>query len=153
MHGAAYSFPGNTPKKNKDMRKTVLTLSVFTFASLWLGSCHYDNYQNMHPTPKAPTVCDSSKVISFAKDVEPIFAASCLTGCHSSSSGSGGITLDTWNGVRRPASNGQLLQSIDHSQADGASNVFWMPLPSPNKLSACQIGIVKKWVNAGYLNN
>jgi hypothetical protein len=135
------------------MKRTVFALAAFIVCSLWFASCNYDNYQNLHPTPKAPAVCDSSKVISFANDVEPIFAASCLTGCHSSSSASGGITLDTWNGVRRPASNGQLVTSIDHSQADGASNIFWMPLPSPNKLSACQIGIIRKWVNAGYLNN
>lgn len=135
------------------MKKIIAAVSAFTFLSLWLASCKYDNYEKMHPAPVAPAVCDSSKTISFAHDVEPIFAASCLAGCHSSASASGGIILDNWAGVRRPAGNGQLIQSIDHSQADGAGNVFWMPLPSPNKLSACQIGIIKKWVNAGYLNN
>ncbi|HEV7230876.1 MAG TPA: hypothetical protein VGO45_06085, partial [Bacteroidia bacterium] len=100
--------------------------------------------------PKAPATCDTTHVMSFANDVEPIFAASCLIGCHSSSSATAGVVLDTYQGSSKQARNGQLVVSITHS-GPNSTPTTWMP--SVGTLSACDKAKIIKWVNAGYPNN
>ncbi|HEV7230811.1 MAG TPA: hypothetical protein VGO45_05755 [Bacteroidia bacterium] len=131
------------------MKKCLILIIIFVCA-VCVG-CRHDNYAKDHPAV-TPAYCDSAKTISFVNDVLPIFQASCISGCHSTSAAQHGVILDTWTGTRRPASNGQLLLTVNHSQPNGTGNVFWMPYPN-GSLSACQIAIITKWVNAGYLNN
>lgn len=89
--------------------------------------------------------CDSNAIL-FAKDIQPIFNQYCK-GCHSTSSPSLGISLDNYTGVNAVVSDGRLLKAINH--LTGAS-----PMPKGgNKLSACRIRQIEKWVAAGAQNN
>ena len=96
-------------------------------------------------------LCDTTTaVISYSTDIIPVMNTSCgasNTACHSSGAASM-VYLDFWAGVNFSASTGKFLSSIIW---DGtASN---MPKNSTNKLSACEIKKITKWVNMGAPNN
>jgi hypothetical protein len=129
------------------MKKALIPIA---FAALFLGGCFADNYEKLHPVKSTPAKCDTTGVISFASRVEPIFQANCLLGCHSASSASGGVILDSWAGAKRPAANGQLVSAVTHSGPNGGTT-YWMPITST--LSPCDINTIVSWVNKGYLNN
>lgn len=89
--------------------------------------------------------CDTINV-SFSQTLQPIVNTHCK-GCHSGGSPSGGIGLDSYNGVKAVALNGKLLGAI--SWANGFSK---MP-QGGNKLDACTIAKFKSWIDAGAPQN
>jgi mono/diheme cytochrome c family protein len=93
------------------------------------------------------TVCDTAGVVSYSAKVVPILTRSCNT-CHGGAAQAGnGITLSTYAGVKKMADEGRLIGSITHDSRFSA-----MP-KNANKLSDCNIAIIRKWVNAGAPNN
>ncbi len=91
------------------------------------------------------TVCDDSNV-TFSGTVAPILNKSCI-GCHNPNFVSGGIILTTHGGASAVANSGRLYGAISH--ASGFS-----PMPkSGNKLNACNIKLIKKWIDNGAPNN
>ena len=89
--------------------------------------------------------CDSSAIL-FGKDIQPVFNQYCK-GCHSTAAPSGGISLDNYNGVKVVVNDGRLVKAINHQA--GAQ-----PMPrGGNKLSACRIRQIEKWIGAGAQNN
>lgn len=91
------------------------------------------------------TLCDSNN-ISYASGIKPITEKYC-NGCHSSVSPSGGVSLDSYDGIRVVALNGKLVNVVNHNPGFPA-----MP-QGGSKLSACQIRQIEKWVAAGAQNN
>ncbi|MCB0806298.1 MAG: hypothetical protein KDC05_10905 [Bacteroidales bacterium] len=94
--------------------------------------------------------CDSTNV-SFSQEVFPIIQNSCL-GCHSGANPNGGISLTNYQQIKNqasisPGSSGSLLGAI--TWATGNSN---MP-QNGNKLSDCDIGIIRNWIEEGMPNN
>lgn len=91
------------------------------------------------------TVCDTNDV-SFSQSVMPILQTYC-NGCHGGSSPQGGVNYNNYNGVKTTATSGKLLGSVQHLSG-------YSPMPqNANKLSACNIAIIKAWVDAGAPNN
>lgn len=92
--------------------------------------------------------CDSVKVISYSKDVQPLLNSNCgaQAGCHSNGSASGGVKLESWQGTNEVATSGLLMKAIRHES--GVSS-----MPKGSKLDACYIAIIEKWVRNGSLNN
>ena len=90
------------------------------------------------------TLSDTVK-ISYAKHLKPILDYNCV-GCHSTSSASGNVKLDTYTNVKTVVDNGRLYGSI--AQLSGFS-----PMPTGGKLSDCQIKAFKLWIDQGKLNN
>ncbi len=88
--------------------------------------------------------CDTTK-FTFAASIKPLMDSYCV-GCHNPASAGGNILLTTYAGVQTVALNNKLMGSITHA-------VGFSPMPKGGKLSQCQITQVKKWVNAGALNN
>lgn len=89
---------------------------------------------------------NSTQVASYSKHLVPIFDYYC-TGCHNSTTQSGNINLTGYANVQTLAKNGTLYGAITHASG-------YQPMPSSSlKLSDCQIGLVKKWVDSGMLNN
>jgi len=89
--------------------------------------------------------CDSNQ-FKYGANVSVIIGTYCL-GCHSGSTPSAGINLSTYTGVYGVAITGRLVGAVSHSPG-------YSPMPnSTNKLSECQIAQIRKWVNAGALNN
>jgi len=89
--------------------------------------------------------CDSTAV-SFNATVMPILKTNC-TGCHSGTSPSAGIDLNSYATVKVQAANSSLVGSITHT-------LGYIPMPSRTvSLSACEISQIKAWVKEGILNN
>lgn len=89
--------------------------------------------------------CDSTQ-FKFAANVQPLIDNNCK-GCHSGTFPSGGVSLTNYAEVKTQASNGQLLGTIEHK-----AGFKQMPQGLP-KLPACDIAVIRKWVQAGAPNN
>ena len=90
--------------------------------------------------------CDTTDV-SYAQDVVPILQQECIS-CHTAGNRpGGGVTLDTYAGVRAAASSGHLLGALLHW--DG---FFAMPKNKP-QLDECELLAIKQWVNKAYPEN
>jgi hypothetical protein len=96
-------------------------------------------------TVNCGTSCDSSQ-FKYGANIAPLLSTYCL-GCHSGATPSGGINLSTYTGVRTVAISGRLVGAVSHAPG-------YSPMPkNAGKLSDCQIAQIRKWVNAGSLNN
>lgn len=117
--------------------------SGFLFAALLLMSACYNDIESvLYPE----TACPPVTTVSYANDVAPIMNQYCVS-CHSGTFASGGIPLDSYTSVKKYADNGQLLGSIQWASG-------YSPMPkNGNKLSACRIDIIQKWISAGAPNN
>ncbi|MFM6914783.1 MAG: hypothetical protein ACKOUQ_07830 [Aquirufa sp.] len=84
--------------------------------------------------------------VSFANTVLPTLRTNC-TGCHSGTTPSAGIDLNSYATVKVQAANGKLVGSISHAAG-------YIAMPSATvSLSACEISQIKAWVTEGTLNN
>ncbi len=89
--------------------------------------------------------CDTTNV-TYSGSVKPILNAYC-NGCHAGSAPQGNINLTTYTDVKTQVSNGALLGSIEHTAA-------FSPMPKGgNKLNNCNVTLIKKWIDAGALDN
>lgn len=96
-------------------------------------------------TVNCNNACDSSQ-FKYSTNVSVIINTFCA-GCHSGAIPSGNIDLSNYNAVKVQALNGRLVGAVTHAAG-------FSPMPqSANKLSDCQITQIKKWVEAGALNN
>ena len=89
--------------------------------------------------------CDTTNV-KYSTHIIPIIQNTCQ-GCHSGAAPGGGINLTTYAGVKAIADNGKFVGSI--SYLTGYSG---MP-KNGNKLTDCQITMVKLWINQGAPQN
>jgi mono/diheme cytochrome c family protein len=131
--------------KNKKMKKIFQYLMVLT-VSLMATSCYYDE---MPPEPVTPL----PDVVSYSKDVQPIWDASCIS-CHKA--GATAPDLTSANSYSALTANNKYVVSGNAS----ASLVYKLmagtasPLmPTDGKLSDSKLAIVEKWINDGALNN
>ena len=91
------------------------------------------------------STCNTTNV-TFNASVKPILQNYC-NGCHGGGSPLGGVDYNSYNGVKITVTNGKLLGSIQHTSG-------FSPMPqNANKLSACNISIIKAWIDAGAPNN
>ena len=91
------------------------------------------------------SVCNTTNV-TYSGIVRPILQNNCL-GCHSGTSPSGNIALNTYSQVLATVNDGSFNGSI--TQATGFTA---MPLGLP-ALSACKIQQIQAWITAGAPNN
>ncbi len=125
--------------------KTLVIISIAILSISLAGSCYYDKADLLYPDGKIP--CDTTAPAKFSTDVLPVMNANCNSGCHNTASASGGVILDTYNGVKSFVNNGRLMGSINHENGFSA-----MP-QGGNKLNVCTIAKIQQWINAGALNN
>ncbi|MCX6280699.1 MAG: cytochrome c [Bacteroidetes bacterium] len=125
------------------MRKILKSLVIWSSLMLLFNACYNDNEYDLYPFSGAQ--CDSTNV-SYSKTIVPITSANCNS-CHSTSNPSGNVITDTWAGLSKVANNGKLWGGVN-----------WEPgyVTMPNlgvKLSACDLGKIKNWINQGAPNN
>lgn len=89
--------------------------------------------------------CDTTS-FTYAAAIMPLINGNCK-GCHNPSFLSAGLDLTAYANVRTIALNGKLMGSVDHLPGFPA-----MPKGAA-KLSDCKITQIRKWINAGALNN
>lgn len=89
--------------------------------------------------------CDTTNV-KYSTHIKPMVQNYCQ-GCHSGVAPGGGIDLSTYEGVKAIADNGKFYGSISHLSG-------YKPMPkNGNKLTNCQITMVKLWINQGAPQN
>jgi mono/diheme cytochrome c family protein len=126
------------------MRKILFHLIVIAGSLFFLSSCYYDNEEELYGTVGVP--CDSTGTVSYSQKVKPLFEQKCYS-CHATTTPSGGITMGTYEKDAALAATGKLYGSIAYLSG-------YVPMPQgTNKMSDCQIAIVRKWIEAGTPNN
>ncbi len=126
---------------NKLKSITVLLAVGLVIVLVSATGCYYDKEEKLYPQ----TVCDTATV-TYSSSVVPILLSNC-TVCHGGNTPSAGIKLDTYAGVKLQADNGRLWGAV--SQATSFS-----PMPkNGTKLNTCNLTKIKKWLDAGALNN
>jgi hypothetical protein len=96
-------------------------------------------------TPGTDGSCDTVNM-KYATDVKPILEANCY-GCHGHGSAEGGVSLETYTGVKLQADRSNLIGAITHASG-------YPPMPQGGaKLSDCNINKIKAWIARGTLNN
>lgn len=88
--------------------------------------------------------CDSTN-FKFSAAIKPLIQTKCQ-GCHNPASLGGGIDLSTYTGIKSAVASGKLYGAI--TWASGFSK-----MPQNSKLPACEILQIKKWIDAGGLND
>lgn len=84
--------------------------------------------------------------VTYSQTIVPIIGTYCLN-CHTQSSSSGGVNLETYAGVAQVGNNGRLYGAVSH-----ASGFSAMP-PSGGKIPDCKIQQINKWINDGTPQN
>jgi len=87
----------------------------------------------------------STDGVTYSGTIASIISANCAS-CHSGSTPSGGVSLDSYSGVKVQADNGKLYNAV-------AQNGQASPMPKGYKLSNCDISKIKAWVDGGAVNN
>lgn len=121
------------------MKQTALLIILAMLTGL--QACYYDVESELYPNETCVT-----ENMSFAQDIQPIFAAQC-NACHSTSAPLGNVVLDTWTGTRQQVDAGRLMGAIRHLPGFSA-----MP-QGQAQISACAIEKISAWVAAGAPNN
>ena len=118
----------------------ILTASLFILSVSTTG-CYYDKEDILYPQSS----CDTANV-TYSSSVVPVLISNC-TVCHGGNTPSAGIKLDTYSDVKIQVTNGRLWGAV--SQA-----VSYSPMPkNGTKMSSCNLIKIKKWIDAGALNN
>ncbi len=119
-------------------------LPVLIICLLFLvTACYNDNEYDLYPF--SATQCDSTNV-TYAGTIAPIVSANCNI-CHSASLASGSVITDNYDDLRVIVDNGKLWGAVNWQ-----SGFSQMPKGSA-KLSTCDLGKIKKWLNSGSPNN
>lgn len=113
--------------------------------SLLLTACAYDNNEDLlGNTPPAPT-CDPTAT-TYAATVAPLLQQRCSS-CHNDGFRSGNISLQNHAQAQAVALSGRLVGAVSHAAG-------YQPMPQGEpKLSDCEIDHIRRWVDAGALNN
>ena len=121
--------------------KKIFTLLIIIGAGLILESCYYEKYPVVEPT---------TKDVSFATDIQPIFNANCIS-CHA-----GSLNPDLREGNSYNAITGSGLvvaKDLDGSELYqrllGNGNV----MPPSGALSATKVDLFRQWILQGAKNN
>ena len=124
------------------MKKKFLIPAASFLLSASLGSgCYYDVESELYGMN-----CDTATV-SYGTTVNTIINSYGCLSCHSGSSPSGNIGLETYPKIKIIADNGKLVGSITHASG-------FIPMPDgAAKMNQCDINRVKAWVSAGAPDN
>lgn len=115
-----------------------MTSDQLSLISKWIGQGAKDN-------SCISNGCDTVNV-KYSTHIKPLIQNYCQ-GCHSGAAPGGGIDLVTYAGVKSIADNGKFFGSISY-----LPNYKAMP-QNGNKLTDCQILVVKLWINQGAPEN
>jgi cytochrome c5 len=83
--------------------------------------------------------------VTFSKTIKPLLETNCV-GCHKAGSISGGVLLDSYANVKA---------HVDNKKMWGAMNYLtgYSAMPPSQKLTDCQLSVVKKWIDNGAKND
>ncbi|MFB9842374.1 hypothetical protein [Mucilaginibacter ginsenosidivorans] len=121
-------------------------LMILSLLMLGSAGCYYDHADRSYPQSLSSATCDVTAV-NYSTSVTSILSANCYS-CHSgNASAGGGIQLDSYAAVKTYVTNGQLMNSINHTGGIPA-----MPLNAP-QLSSCDLKTIQTWIDNNTPNN
>jgi mono/diheme cytochrome c family protein len=113
----------------------ILALALLVLAGT--ASCVSDSVEELENT----ATCDTLNV-TYNGRIKALLGQNC-TGCHSTTSASGGVQLDTYQKAKTYGQNGQLYGTMAHING-------YVPMPyNQPKLSQCDIAKVYHWIANG----
>ncbi|MGZ3820449.1 MAG: hypothetical protein ACXVB6_07650 [Mucilaginibacter sp.] len=108
------------------------------------SGCYYDHANLSYPQQTGSCV---PTTVTYSVNVTGILTTNCYS-CHSGNAAAGGgIKLDTYATLKVYITNGQLMNSINHTGSLPA-----MPLNAA-QLSSCDINTIQAWINNNTPNN
>jgi hypothetical protein len=122
---------------NKHMNKV---FAVLVLGLCVLTGCYYDNEEELYPVTSTTSGQNDTIPVTYAGDIAPMIAANCATsGCH--------------------VANAQVPDLSDYAKLSAnitrvkvrAIDLKTMPASGP--LSSANIEKLRKWIDAGALNN
>ncbi|EAR00261.1 hypothetical protein [Maribacter sp. HTCC2170] len=124
----------------KVLRSTLVKLSLISLGFSFFG-CYYDE----------PEEIDSSTIVSFTTDIQPIFNASCIS-CHPLIQAVPDLTEgNSYNSIvtNEMIKANDLEASVLYQRLIGNPTI----MPSSGSLPSTEINLVKIWIEQGALNN
>ncbi len=97
------------------------------------------------PNSSNCNTCDTT-AFTFGATVKPMIDKWCV-GCHTTNNAGGGHDLSSYSGIKQSISTGKFLGSINHTPG------FSQMPKGASKLSDCELGAIRKWLDAGAPNN
>ncbi len=123
----------------KNLFRIFAAMFIFSF---FLTGCYYDKENELYPTAEN---CDTTGVMTYSGQIAPIMTGNCNV-CHSGANPSGGVVTSTYDGLKVVALDGRLSAAVNWT------GPVQMP-QGTDKLSACNLAKINKWVVAGAPNN
>ena len=121
------------------MKKKLLIL--FAVATFFISGCYYDKEDLLYGG-----ACDTTGV-TYTQTVTGILKNYGCISCHSGSTPSGSISLDSYTAVKSAVNNGKLYGSITHAAG-------FVPMPDgAAAVTPCDVKKIKAWIDAGTANN
>ena len=118
----------------------IIACLVFSFA------CTYEKENEKYPPiaylPNDSTLIDSTRVVSYHADVQPIIVEYCVN-CHARNGEAAHYPLTTYSQVKA----GTELNLLDRIRSNDSTEV----MPPGMKLSAGKIHTIELWKAQGYL--
>ncbi len=112
------------------------TLLLLSLVSLMASGCYYDNEEELYGP-----ACDSS-VFSYSAKIDPILQANCRTSaCHGPNGENG--ELVTYTQVKAVVDDGSFRQAV----------IVERRMPDGGSLTACELELIEKWLDAGAPND
>lgn len=120
------------------------TLIILPLIVIYLGSCYYDNEQELYGNEQ----CNTDNV-SYSTDIVPILERNCQL-CHSSSTAAvlgAGFNLEGHENLLILVNSGAFVGSVRHDAG-------WSPMPKGGgKIPDCDIRKIERWIEDGSPNN
>jgi hypothetical protein len=114
------------------------------------GQTNTNSYSTQTAPNTSPYYPTPSTTVSFRNNVQPIFAARCVT-CHG---GTNGLSLDTYENVMKGSVNGAVVVPSDVYNSRHAYYVYSGYMPFRNTpLTSTEIQTILDWIASGAPNN
>ena len=120
---------------------TLYSFALCCFTASLLSSCY-----SKHLDPQPAATCDTTTVVSFSADIQPIISNNCLV-CHKASVRNGDVWLEGYANVKNYTDGSLIYHVINRT-----SGYAQMP-KGEAKLPACDISKMKRWIDNGAPNN
>ncbi len=130
------------------VNKRIYTLSLLIALVMGTACTHdlpepYTPTSTPAPTVPTTTVTNLADSVCYDQQIQPLLSSNCArSGCHSDTSASAGIVLNSYQSLKKTVSGNLLLKVIQDT------GVFKMP-PGNDTLTPSQIALIKKWVGEG----
>jgi len=138
------------------MKNRVLKIIKCSFLLFFVSnSCRNDAGEPA--TPRADCVIDTIPVVSFSKNIIPIFNSYCTdAGCHSGTNPAAKLSLEAsvaYSQLMKKGTGYVNIQDPGYSILYSEMNSTSDPMPPTGRLDACTIALVYKWIQQQAKNN